>query len=472
MQCPDCNARIPGYRHGSFRTPDLPDHCYKCGKAYPWKGKVATSQATPPSAPQTEKKIVPTLLILASSPEDQARLSLNREVKKIKEALKRSKNREDWDIESNEAATVEDLRRALLEHKPAIVHFSGHGGGDAGLCFETDQGGTHLTHADPLAKLFHHFKDTLKCVVLNACYSTVQGEAIRQQIDHVVGMRKAIGDVAATKFAVAFYDAVFAGVDFRLAFDLGCTAIDLSNLPDTEAPVYLTSPQQGGITLEYTDHIPAVETYLHTYLNTPYAERYKFTTKGVRLATAIRKHYGEQLLAPTSHVKVITMGRIDAEYWKVYARVTTATGEWYRPYFVRIRGRDIKVEWEATVGLWSTPVKTYLALGTEDSVTARVTAELGNYYHGIFYGHDDDFQNIELVAEDRVVLQGYVKRNADFYEDLMEIMTDGNAHQITVLLQNVVDDDTRHPVIMGLLSQSWIVPDEPEESEESGSADK
>ena len=176
---------------------------------------------------------MPNVLIVAASPLNEDRLSLNREVKKIKQALERSRNREKWRIESNEAATVEDLRRALLDHQPTVVHFCGHGGGDGGICFEDDQGLTHPTHAAPLTKLFHIFKDNLKCVVLNACYSEVQGDAIRQQIDYVVGMRKDIGDEAAVMFAVAFYDAVFAGTDFRVAFDLGCTAIDLQNLPNS-----------------------------------------------------------------------------------------------------------------------------------------------------------------------------------------------------------------------------------------------
>jgi hypothetical protein len=36
------------------------------------------------------------------------------------------------------------------------------------------------------------------------------------------------------KFAVAFYDAVFASTDFRTAFDLGCTALDLNDYPDSD----------------------------------------------------------------------------------------------------------------------------------------------------------------------------------------------------------------------------------------------
>ena len=121
---------------------------------------------------------MPTVLILAASPLDQGRLRLSNEVKQVKRALERSRNRENWRIETNEAATVDDLRRALLDFRPTIVHFSGHGSGACGLAFENDAGDTHDTQAEPLARLFHQFKDSLKCVVLNACYSDVQAAEI------------------------------------------------------------------------------------------------------------------------------------------------------------------------------------------------------------------------------------------------------------------------------------------------------
>jgi hypothetical protein len=55
---------------------------------------------------------------------------------------------EHWRIESNQAATVDDLRRALLDYEPAVVHFAGHGSPD-GLCFETSQGDSHTADAKP-----------------------------------------------------------------------------------------------------------------------------------------------------------------------------------------------------------------------------------------------------------------------------------------------------------------------------------
>jgi hypothetical protein len=402
---------------------------------------------------------MPTVLILAASPTDQDRLGLGREVKKIRQALERSRNRENWRIESNEAATVEDLRRALLDHQPTVVHFSGHGGGDAGLCFEDDHGGTHLTHAAPLAKLFHHFKDRLKCVVLNACYSRVQADVIRQQVDYVVGMQAGIGDEAATKFAVAFYDAIFAGTDFRVGFDLACTAIDLHNLPDAQVPAFLTAPHLGGAELEYTESVPEIETVLHAYLNTPHADRHRFTTKGDALADAMRVYYGDAMLAAVSRVTVVSKRRLDRRHWKVHARVEVAGERVFRDYYIRVDGRSVQVDWEASVGYWSKPVKTYLAFGTGEEITARVKAELGTYYNGYFTDKERQFQNVRLRTIDNEHLHGYVRRFAPVYKELMQILSDGNSHELTLGIANV-NDDTDQPLIETLLSRSWVYPED------------
>jgi hypothetical protein len=52
-------------------------------------------------------------------------------------------------------------------------------------------------------------------------------------------MSKAIGDEAAIKFAVGFYDAVAAGRDFGKAFEFGRNAIDLSGVPEYLTPVLI-----------------------------------------------------------------------------------------------------------------------------------------------------------------------------------------------------------------------------------------
>lgn len=393
---------------------------------------------------------MPIVLIVSASPLDQDRLRLGAEVRDIRHALKRSRNREDWSIESNEAVTVDDLRRALLDFRPDILHFSGHGSGIDGLCFEDTDGHTHSADSTTLAKLLHHFKDQLKCVVLNACYSKVQGEVIRQEIDYVVGMSSAVDDNSASKFAVAFYDAVFAGKDFRPAFDLGCTALDLNKLPDSDVPVFMTGAHLKPTFLAYSAHIPEIERVLYSYFNTPFNDRAGFTTAGESLRTVMERHYGGLMHTPVKRVCVRSLKCIGGEYWRVDSDVTDSM-------YLRIRDRSVLVEWEASVGLWSVPVKTYLALGSATPVVARVNAELYTYYNFEFADQEEYYQSVRLDTTSGPSLHGYVERYSTVYDDLMAILSDGNQHAITLELSQATRRKDM-PVITKVLSPTWIYP--------------
>ena len=184
-----------------------------------------------------ERQVMRTILLLAANPKGTQPLRLDEEVKKIDQGLERAKRRDQFKLVPKWAVTDDDLRRALLDNEPEIVHFSGHGSGADGLAFEDDSGHIQLISGDALSRLFELCADSVKCVVLNACYSEVQADAIAGHIDFVVGMKKAIGDEAAIKFAVGFYDALGAGKDYEKAFKFGCSAIDLKGIPEYLTPV-------------------------------------------------------------------------------------------------------------------------------------------------------------------------------------------------------------------------------------------
>ena len=181
------------------------------------------------------------ILFLSANPKNTDELRLDEEVREIKEAMKLAKKRTRFEIISEFAVRVDDLRRSLLEHTPQIVHFSGHGAGSNGIALENDSGQMQLVSTASLARLFKFFQADLECVFLNACYSDVQAAAIHQHINYVIGMNQAIGDRAAIEFAKGFYDALGAGRSIEDAFELGCTTIDLESLPESSTPV-LRSP--------------------------------------------------------------------------------------------------------------------------------------------------------------------------------------------------------------------------------------
>ena len=130
------------------------------------------------------------ILILSANPRGTVKLRLDEEVREIREGLKRSKYRDQFTIETAEAVRYRDIRRAMLDINPQIVHFSGHGTGSQGrglepdrdrklspfpeeaaetegLVFEDEAGHVKLVNAEALAGLFELFPK-LECVVLNA----------------------------------------------------------------------------------------------------------------------------------------------------------------------------------------------------------------------------------------------------------------------------------------------------------------
>jgi len=180
-----------------------------------------------------------TILVLASSPTNEARLRLDKEVREIDEGLRRSQHREKFTLQQRGAVRPDDLRRAMLDFNPQIVHFSGHGSGEDGLVLENDLGKAQLVSTEALANLFKRFATRgLECVVLNACYSEIQANEIVKHIDYVVGMNSSIGDDATIKFAVGFYDELGAGYSYEDAYHGGCDAIALQGIPEENTPVF------------------------------------------------------------------------------------------------------------------------------------------------------------------------------------------------------------------------------------------
>lgn len=171
-----------------------------------------------------KKKPVKTILILSANPIGTTPLRLDEEVRDIKEGMQRSRYRDQFEVKHRLALRIRDLRRALLDHEPQILHFTGHGESE-GILVEDKQGLATLITSRALTGTFKLYTHRIECVILSACYSDHQAVAINKHIRYVVGMPGQIKDKAAIEFAVGFYDALGAGKPVEEAFDFGCNAI-------------------------------------------------------------------------------------------------------------------------------------------------------------------------------------------------------------------------------------------------------
>lgn len=172
------------------------------------------------------------ILLLASNPSQMKQRRFDKEISEIEEGIRRSKYCERFIISNRLAVQLRDLRRALLDHEPHILHFIGHGN-TGGIIVEDERGKAIALSRDALSGLFKLCVPPLECVILNACLADEQIDAIGEHVAFVVGMRDKVKDKASIEFSIGFYDALGAGRPIPHAFQFGKNAI-LSRYPHFE----------------------------------------------------------------------------------------------------------------------------------------------------------------------------------------------------------------------------------------------
>jgi hypothetical protein len=177
------------------------------------------------------------ILFLASDPSDAARLRLGQELREIREKLQLSKNRDRFMLEARESVRPGDITQAIFDVEPQIVHFSGHGLKTGELCFEDVLGKVQVVKPEALTALFELVADQVDCVVLNACHSETQADAIAEHIPFVIGMNDSVGDKAAIAFATGFYKALGANHSIEKAYKFGKAEIGVEGIPEHLTPV-------------------------------------------------------------------------------------------------------------------------------------------------------------------------------------------------------------------------------------------
>jgi hypothetical protein len=218
----------PVVKHPPLR-PDVPEGARRQGSP---RGELGGSISTPVTqgAPGDEERV--TILFLGANPREQTRLFLDQEVHDIDLALRQSKFRDFFELRQQFAVRVTEVQSLLLRYQPHILHFSGHGG-PSGLYFESPTGSSsgRPVSGSALSRMLAQFQPRLACVVLNACYSVEQAQAIAENVDCVVGVSERISDRAAILFSSAFYQALAYGCNVPTACELGRSQIELAGLP-------------------------------------------------------------------------------------------------------------------------------------------------------------------------------------------------------------------------------------------------
>jgi hypothetical protein len=176
------------------------------------------------------------ILFLAANPTTTSALALGRELRSIEERIGAGKPRDNLQLSTRWAVRAGDLQRALLEERPHVLHFSGHGSPREQLILEDDTGAAARVDKDAFVDLVGILRDDLRLIVLNACDTEPLAEELVRHVDCAVGMQEPIGDEAAIAFAASFYQALGFGRPVDTAFRLGCNELKLRRIPEERTP--------------------------------------------------------------------------------------------------------------------------------------------------------------------------------------------------------------------------------------------
>jgi len=174
------------------------------------------------------------LLVASCQPKDCHEVSLLPELQAILAALP-----DTFDIHPLSNPSLDEVDRAMLEHKPHIFHFLGHGGfntttGVGHLCFVKPDGLAERRTGEEIAERFAAHR-ALRLVVLNTCRpgqlprlpeynpfaATVTALLLRTGLPAVIAMQFPISNSAAVAFSRGFYSALPAHEGVEDAVSMG-----------------------------------------------------------------------------------------------------------------------------------------------------------------------------------------------------------------------------------------------------------
>jgi hypothetical protein len=170
------------------------------------------------------------ILFLSANPWTTSRILVDEEAREIFYRLQEGPDRERFILHKHAAIRPADVQRLLMMYRPQIVHFSGHASKKQKIILGGVPGRGKQINRRALVDVFALYREHLRLVFLNACFTRIQARSLSAVIDYSIGSRKPIGDRESVNFAAAFYRALGFGRSVKEAFDSAKAEVALANM--------------------------------------------------------------------------------------------------------------------------------------------------------------------------------------------------------------------------------------------------
>jgi hypothetical protein len=181
------------------------------------------------------------ILYATASPDGDLRVA--QEIRRVKNAVSSALHRDRVDIEIAPDITSDDLLNYLTSFEPHVIHFSGHANQDV-LVFDdgSTKGGKHRISIELFMRAVSAPDQKPTLVVLNACKSAANLQALLSSVPVAIGMSASVGDADAITFATRFYRSVADGQSIAASLAIARTDMEMNGLPDHDLPTLVAAP--------------------------------------------------------------------------------------------------------------------------------------------------------------------------------------------------------------------------------------
>lgn len=184
---------------------------------------------------RVKMKAATNVLVLNATPEDQKYIRPDKEGAILTEKQKMLQDPvKPLHIIQRHAVRLDQIQQELLNNRPRILHFSGHGS-PGELVFENRDGSSAVLNGDLMASIVEAYGE-LDCIVFHACFTEDVARACAKHVSTVIGSTGSINDETAPTFTFAFYQAVAHGRSYENAFQMGLN--EVSTIDPSEAKLY------------------------------------------------------------------------------------------------------------------------------------------------------------------------------------------------------------------------------------------
>lgn len=197
----------------------------------------------PEEQPVREEDIsadAPRILFLASDPRGVGKLQMEQEFVKIQSQLG-----DNFRIKIAFEPRADTLTKVLLDERPNIVHFSGHGTEEmegfnkAGIILQDRDRDPFIVPGPALKNMFRLLRKRIdiQVVLLNACVTQEQAKVISETGCYAIGMADEIPDNMAISFAGGFYLGLAENADdIPFAFEMAKNSLMMEGIGDEHLP--------------------------------------------------------------------------------------------------------------------------------------------------------------------------------------------------------------------------------------------